>query len=280
MSSNTSEEAPPPLCSILHELRTAENSGGYFLPRLYSLKERDPSLKLLDVGSGWGHMTASLSKIIGPSGKVTGLDIDPSTLVHARRHAKNADVEAHIEFIQGDAYSLPFADETFDITHAHQVLAHMERPWEVIREMVRVTKPGGFVAIREGDLESEVVWPKEPGLIRFHELIVKGMNMRGKGGGGADTGRRLLPWALRAGVHRTKATLSYGTWWFNGAEDKDKWAKAMVGQVRGGTVGQVAVQLGLASEEDLDEMASAWEDWAKRDDSSLAMMHGEIVIEK
>lgn len=54
----------------------------------------------------------------------------------------------------------------------------------------------------------------------------------------------------------------------------------MAGQVRDGMVGEIAKKTGLATEEDLEEMATAWEDWATREDSSLAMMHGEIVVEK
>lgn len=54
----------------------------------------------------------------------------------------------------------------------------------------------------------------------------------------------------------------------------------MAAQVRGGMVGEIAKKTGLASGNDLDEMASAWEYWATREDSSLAMIHGEVVIEK
>ena len=54
----------------------------------------------------------------------------------------------------------------------------------------------------------------------------------------------------------------------------------MAAQVRGGKVGEIAKKTGLASASDLEEMASAWEVWTTREDSSLAMIHGEIVIEK
>jgi hypothetical protein len=41
-----------------------------------------------------------------------------------------------------------------------------------------------------------------------------------------------------------------------------------------------ALNLGLTTEDDLEEMAKSWEEWAKRDDASLAMLHGEILIQK
>lgn len=57
-------------------------------------------------------------------------------------------------------------------------------------------------------------------------------------------------------------------------------AKAMAAQGRGGGVGEIAKKMGLASGSDLEEVAVAWEGWAEREDSSLAMIHGEIFIEK
>lgn len=50
--------------------------------------------------------------------------------------------------------------------------------------------------------------------------------------------------------------------------------------MRGGMVGEIAKKTGLASGSDLEEMASAWEVWSTREGSSMAMIHGEIVIEK
>lgn len=216
------------LCSSLHELRTVGNSGKYFLPRLNSLKEANPKLKLLDVGCGWGHMTASLAKAVGPEGHVVGLDINQDALALAREVAKRAEVADRVEFIHSDAYKLPFPDATFDMAHCHQVLCHLEKPWDVIREMARVTKPGGIVAIREGDLDSEIVWPQESGLVKFHRLIATAMNARGRGGGGADSGRQLLPWALKAGLTRSQITISYGTWWFDTPEDKGRWGTSEI----------------------------------------------------
>ncbi len=54
----------------------------------------------------------------------------------------------------------------------------------------------------------------------------------------------------------------------------------MAAQARSGQVREIAIKLGLITESDLDEMAEAWEEWAKREDSSVAMMHGEILIQK
>ncbi|MEZ5168390.1 MAG: methyltransferase domain-containing protein [Acidimicrobiales bacterium] len=55
------------------------------------------------------------------------------------------------EFATGDVYALDFPDDRFDIVHAHQVLQHLVDPVSALREMRRVTRPGGIVAVRDAD---------------------------------------------------------------------------------------------------------------------------------
>ncbi len=54
----------------------------------------------------------------------------------------------------------------------------------------------------------------------------------------------------------------------------------MVDRVRGGRMREAALESGHFTEADLDEIGSAWEEWEGRDDASLGMMHGEIIIQK
>ena len=196
----------PPVQASLHEIRTAENSAAYLLPKLQSMKESNPHLKLLDVGSGSGTISLSFAKLI-PSGHVTGIDLNANVLPRARANAEQAGVK-NIEFQQGSIYKLPFPDETFDIVCCHQVLIHIGTPWDALAEMLRVTKRGGIVAAREGDYESECVWPDLPALGKFHTLMAGAMSA---GGGTPTTGRQLLSWALKLGVEQSRVSLSFST---------------------------------------------------------------------
>ena len=47
----------------------------------------------------------------------------------------------------------------------------------MLSEMIRVTKPGGIIAAREGDLDTEVFWPPIPGVLKFHEECVTGLSL-------------------------------------------------------------------------------------------------------
>lgn len=57
----------------------------------------------------------------------------------------------NVQFRRADAYRLPFADGAFDVTHCHQIPCHMDAPADALREMLRVTRPGGLVAARGAD---------------------------------------------------------------------------------------------------------------------------------
>lgn len=213
----TSSEKPahPPAQATLHEVRTAENSAAYLLPKLQSIKESNPNLKLLDVGAGSGTISVSFAKLI-PDGHVTGIDLNPNILPRARAVAEMAGVK-NIEFQQGSVFELPFADETFEITVCHQVLIHIGNPWDALREMLRVTKRGGIVAAREGDYETECIWPELPELSKFHKLMA---GLMSSGGGTPTAGRQLLSWALKAGIESSKVTLSYSTLSYNTASER------------------------------------------------------------
>jgi ubiquinone/menaquinone biosynthesis C-methylase UbiE len=179
------------------------------------MKEANPRLKLLDVGAGSGTISVSFAQLI-PDGHVTGIDVNPAIVARARTVAETAGVK-NIEFHEGDVYKLPFADETFDVAFCHQVLVHIGRPLDALHEMLRVTKRGGVVAAREGDYETECIWPESPELRSFHKLMA---GLMSAGGGTPTAGRQLLSWALTAGVERNQVTLSYGTSSYLTAEER------------------------------------------------------------
>lgn len=204
-------QPPPPPQAVHHELRTAQNSAGYLLDVLEQIHQTNPHVRLLDVGAGSGSISATLARAIQPGGRVVATDIKPDILERARAVAEEAGVADNIEFQQADVLGrLPFDDATFDVTHCHQVLTHLPRPVDALREMLRVTKPGGVVAAREGDLETECVWPELPGMIKFHALTAKFI---GLAGGTPKAGRQLLSWALQvgSGVRRDQVIPSFGT---------------------------------------------------------------------
>ena len=139
-----------------HNWRTAENSAAYLLPLL------EPGTALLDIGCGPGTITADLAQRVAP-GPVTAVDASARVLAVARAEADRRGL-ANVSFAEADVQRLDFADDSFDVVHAHQVLQHVADPVQALREMRRVCRPGGHVAVRDSDYRGFVWYPQPPGL--------------------------------------------------------------------------------------------------------------------
>jgi SAM-dependent methyltransferase len=116
--------------------------------------------KVLDVACGTGVVALTAARL---GAHVTGIDITPELVAHARENAALAQVE--LELHEGDAESLPFGDGAFD--HVVSQFGHMfaPRPEVAIAEMLRVLKPGGTIAFS--------TWPPELFTGRFFALAGK-----------------------------------------------------------------------------------------------------------
>ena len=100
--------------------------------------------RVLDVACGTGN-TAITAKRMVPGIKVTGIDFTPELLAQAKEQATIADVD-DIEWREANVENLPFEDEIFDVvlsSFGHMFAPH---PLAAIKEMIRVTKPGGCIA--------------------------------------------------------------------------------------------------------------------------------------
>ena len=97
----------------------------------------------LDVACGSGKLTAELARIAGALGRVVGLDFSPEMLEVARAHRPD------LEFMEGDALNLPFADGSFDASTIAFGLRNLADPVRGLREMSRVVKPAGRAVVLE-----------------------------------------------------------------------------------------------------------------------------------
>jgi len=118
---------------------------------VYALMHVQPGHRVLDVGCGPGTDTLPLAQIVGTTGQVMGLDTSEAMVAEANNRAEKAGVQDWVEHKLGDASSMPFEDGYFDACHAERVFMHLRNPEQVFSEMVRVTKPGGWIAIIDGD---------------------------------------------------------------------------------------------------------------------------------
>jgi ubiquinone/menaquinone biosynthesis C-methylase UbiE len=111
--------------------------------RLASLK---PGERVLDVACGTGLISFAAARIVGPGGHVVGVDISGEMVECARRRAQQH-VVPQATFERMDAEKLELADASFDAVLCGLGLMYMPDPAQALREMRRVLRPGGRIAV-------------------------------------------------------------------------------------------------------------------------------------
>lgn len=128
------------------------------------LREGD---RVLDAGCGTGRALTPLRAAVGPSGVVVGVDLTPAMLAAAVRAGR----DRHGRLMLADVTALPFRSASLDAVFGAGLIAHLPRPKENLRELARVVRPGGTLAL-------------------FHPI--------GRAALAARQGRRITPEDLRA----------------------------------------------------------------------------------
>ncbi|KAJ7492032.1 S-adenosyl-L-methionine-dependent methyltransferase [Mycena latifolia] len=250
-----------------HSWRTAQNSCAYLLSSL------SPTMHILDVGCGPGTITADLARLV-PAGHVTGIERAADAVLAKAREAAVAQGVSNITYARGDVLALDFPDGSFDVVHAHQVLQHVADPVRALREMVRVTKPGGIVAVRDTDFAAMTWHPESEGISlwrKTHQQVARA------NGGEPDAGRRLFSWALEAGIARAQITASASAWCYSTLEEVAWWSSSWAERVRASEFASGALERGFATQEELTGMSQAWTAWGAQPDAWFALLHGEIL---
>lgn len=123
--------------------------------------------RCLDLGCGPGGITALLRERVGESGRVVGLDADAVFLDHAR-----ASAAPNVELVAGDAYRTALPDRAFDLVHTRFVASTAGRPEALLKEAMRLTRPGGVVAMQEPDMTTLVCHPPHPAWERLRAALI------------------------------------------------------------------------------------------------------------
>jgi SAM-dependent methyltransferase len=247
-----------------HRWRTATNSAAYLLPDLH------PGMSLLDVGCGPGTITCDLARLVSP-GPVLAIDASSEVIDEARRTATRTGT-TNVEFAVGDVFALEVPDGSFDVVHAHQVLQHLGDPLGALAEMRRVCRPGGKVAVRDGDYPGFRTFPEDPELARAFAAYGEVTRVNGATW---DAGRRLLSWANHVGFADIRPSAS--VWCFATPEERAWWGTLWAERFTVSTLAEQLVSYGIATGDDLAAFAAAWQRWADSPDGWMAVLHGEIL---
>jgi ubiquinone/menaquinone biosynthesis C-methylase UbiE len=132
------------------ELRAAEPRQREILETYLSWIEFPENARVLEVGCGTGAATRALARRRGVAA-VVGVDPSPVFLAKARELAAEL---PRVNFQEGDVRALEFDDGAFDVAIAHTCLTHGPGPDKALRELFRVLKAGGSLAVFDGDYAS------------------------------------------------------------------------------------------------------------------------------
>jgi len=117
-------------------------------------------MRVLDLGCGSGAFTPFIARVVGQKGKVYALDIQADMLRQLENklsRPENRDIK-NIKLIEGNAYELPFDDNSLDLVNMVTVLQEIPDRNRTLQEVKRVLKPGGFLAVTELFPDPDYPW--------------------------------------------------------------------------------------------------------------------------
>lgn len=250
-----------------HRWRTVQNSAAFLLPHL------TPALDLLDVGCGPGNITIDLARVVS-SGHVTGIDLSPEVIELARQLELESEV-TNVSFDVGDVYGLSFADKSFDVVYAHQVLQHLSNPVVALTEMRRVLRDDGLLAVRDGDFGAFTWSPDNPVLDRWME-IYQALTRRNHMD--ANAGRHLSSWVRRAGFSFIDVATS--NWTFYRPDERAWWGQLWADRVRESEFARQSLEYELTTEAELATIAEAFLSWADDEDGFFNLVNTDVLARR
>ena len=193
-------------CEREKELARLKRQVSVFLPfdrRCWQAAGLTADMTVLDLGCGSGIASCELARIV-QSGQVVGVDLSESMLARARWFTEQEQLD-NITFQQGSAYTLDFAEASFDFVYARLLFQHLVEPAKVLARLYRLLKPGGILCAMDADDGGFVLYPEPESFGRFRQAVVTAQQERG---GDPFVGRKLGSYFQAAGFVHVKTLMT------------------------------------------------------------------------
>jgi len=150
----------------------------------------------IDLGCGPCGALDVLSERVGTGGRVIGVDIDSGSVDAARAFAEERRL-GNVKIVRADARDTGLASSSYDLVHTRLLLVNISSPEQVVEEMARIVRPGGWVVVMEPDSGLQLCHPAHSGLRRLTELLGTAYQLDGAD---LNLGRRLPHLLATAGL--------------------------------------------------------------------------------
>jgi ubiquinone/menaquinone biosynthesis C-methylase UbiE len=205
-----------------------------------------PGHSAIDLGCGPRGILDMLAERVAPAGRVVGLDSDPAHTAMAAEFAAARGLSG-VQIITADARSTGLPEGFFDVVHARTLLVNLAEPAQAAAEMIRLARPGGWVASAEPDTEHALCYPPHPAFDRLRDIFTAAFRRNG-----ADPwiGRRVPELFRQAGLDQVEVEARVQMYPPGNSRRTVRLdlVRAMRPQV---------VQMGLATAAELDELDTA-----------------------
>lgn len=162
-----------------------------------------PGWNCVDMGCGGMGILGPMSRRIGVSGRVVGLDADQGLLESAAAYSE-AEGLNNVQLQKDDVTDPDLPEETFGLVHSRFLLPHVDSPLAVLQNMVELAKPGGVIASQENDHSSWNFYPHCPEWAELLELLEKTFALRGD----INIGRRTFHMLKECGLEDVRIRTS------------------------------------------------------------------------
>lgn len=146
--------------------------------RLLGRLDISPGMHSLDFGCGGGDVSVELADLVGPSGSVTGIDMDADVLERARDLARERGVDGWSSFVRMECEEFD-EREKYDIAYARFIFSHLTDPRDALRRLITGVKPGGRIAAEDIDIASHLYYPHNDAVARYIEIYEESARQRG-----------------------------------------------------------------------------------------------------
>jgi len=137
-----------------------------------------PGWKCLDSGCGPIGVIPSLSKHIGDTGLIVGLDENPHYLSAAKR-SLCSDNNTNIDLLMGNIYSPSLKEGSFDLCHARFIMNEKGCDTELLDIMIKLSQPGGVIVSQESDWTTWKCYPPQPAWSRIRDAMIRLFDLKG-----------------------------------------------------------------------------------------------------